>query len=153
MVFRRTKMNLGFYVKTMSPEGVNEKIYSALNNAIGNDELDDASVFYDNIDYNPTKTEFGMFNSTDIWYFTGSLVTTSLETTHHALQAVNKFKLSYLYNADEVDVLPLIDISKKVSVITDSHEDQKYFYRVTGVRPKLLKDFTVKSFCEVMQDE
>jgi len=143
-------MNLGFYVKTMSPEGVNEKIYSALNNAVDNNEVDDASVFYDNIDYNPTETRFGMFNSTDIWYFTGNLITTSLETTHHALQAVNKFELSYLYNMDEADVMPLIGVSKDVNVITDSSDAQKYFYRVTGVKPKLLKDFTVKSFCEVV---
>ena len=144
-------MNLGFYVGSMSPEkGSNQKIFSALNAGLKDGELDDASVFYDNIDYNPIKTDFRMFNSTDIWYFTGNLGTTTLDATRHALEATNKFKLHYLYNEDEVDVMSLIDVSNRTEIITESAEDQKYLYRVTGKKPKLLEDFTVKSFSEVL---
>ena len=144
-------MHLGFYVGSRSPEkGSNQKIFSALNAGLKDGELDDAAVFYDNIDYNPIKTDFGMFNSTDIWYFTGNLVTTTLDATRHALEATNKFKLHYLYNEDEVDVMSLIDVSNRTEIITESAEDQKYLYRVTGKKPKLLEDFTVKSFSEVL---
>tara|TARA_B100001094_G_scaffold72494_1_gene68782 strand:+ start:22252 stop:22707 length:456 start_codon:yes stop_codon:yes gene_type:complete len=151
MVLEGEKMNLGFYVKSMSPEeGNNRKIFSLLNEGVNSNELSDASLFYDNIDYNPIQTSFGMFNSTDIWYFTGKLITTTLESTYHALQATNKFELSYLYDHDEINILPLIEISKKVNVITDTLENQRYFNRVTGVRPRLLEDFTIKSFLEVL---
>ena len=150
MVFKGAEiMNLGFYVKSGNAEGVNGKIYMCLNQAIANGELRDASVFFDNIDYNPVKTNFGMFNSTDIWHFTGNLVTTSVETTVNALKAVNRFKLSYLYNTEDIDVLRLITISKNVDIITDSEQDQAYVYRVTGKKPKLLEEFTVKGFSKV----
>tara|TARA_Y100000361_G_scaffold59895_1_gene52521 strand:+ start:25148 stop:25600 length:453 start_codon:yes stop_codon:yes gene_type:complete len=150
MVLRRTKMNLGFYVKSGNAEGVNGKIYMCLNEAIANKSVKDASVFFDNIDYNPMKTNFGMFNSTDIWHFTGELITTSIETTVNALKAVNRFNLSYLYTRDDIDVLKLIDISSRVNVIVDSETDSDHFYRLTGKKPKLLKDFTVESFAEVV---
>ena len=149
MVLRRTKMNLGFYVKSGNAEGVNGKIYMCLNEAIANKSVKDASVFFDNIDYNP-MTNFGMFNSTDIWHFTGELITTSIETTVNALKAVNRFNLSYLYTRDDIDVLKLIDISSRVNVIVDSETDSDHFYRLTGKKPKLLKDFTVESFAEVV---
>ena len=150
MVLRRTKMNLGFYVKSGNAEGVNGKIYMCLNEAIANKSVKDASVFFDNIDYNPMKTNFGMFNSTDIWHFTGELITTSIETTVNALKAVNRFNLSYLYTRDDIDVLKLIDISSRVNDIVDSETDSDHFYRLTGKKPKLLKDFTVESFAEVV---
>jgi len=150
MVLRRTKMNLGFYVKSGNAEGVNGKIYMCLNEAIANKSVKDASVFFDNIDYNPMKTNFGMFNSTDIWHFTGELITTSIETTVNALKAVNRFNLSYLYTRDDIDVLKLIDISSRVNVIVDSETDSDHFYRLTGKKPKLLKDFTVESFAKVV---
>tara|TARA_Y100000004_G_C8714979_1_gene327571 strand:- start:28 stop:459 length:432 start_codon:yes stop_codon:yes gene_type:complete len=143
-------MNLGFYVKSGNAEGVNGKIYMCLNEAIANKSVKDASVFFDNIDYNPMKTNFGMFNSTDIWHFTGELITTSIETTVNALKAVNRFNLSYLYTRDDIDVLKLIDISSRVNVIVDSETDSDHFYRLTGKKPKLLKDFTVESFAEVV---
>jgi len=143
-------MNLGFYVKSGNAEGVNGKIYMCLNEAIANKSVKDASVFFDNIDYNPMKTNFGMFNSTDIWHFTGELITTSIETTVNALKAVNRFNLSYLYTRDDIDVLKLIDISSRVNVIVDSETDSDHFYRLTGKKPKLLKDFTVESFAKVV---
>ena len=146
-------MNLGFYVKTQGAEGINGKIYHALNKGIEGGDLDDASVFYDNIEHNSTQMKFGMFNSTDIWFFTGELISTSLETTYHALKATNKFNLSYLYNKDEVDVLRLAGIANSVNVISDTEESGDYFYRVTGVKPKILKDFSVKGFSEVLKDE
>ena len=46
--------------------------------------------------------------------------------------------------------MSLIDVSNRTEIITESAEDQKYLYRVTGKKPKLLEDFTVKSFSEVL---
>jgi len=142
-------MNLGFYIKSSNGDGINSKIFMSLNEAVANNSLEDASVFFDNIDYNPIKTNFGMFNSTDMWHFTGNLVTTCVETTSKALKAVNRFDLRYFYNPNDVDILRLIDISNKTQIITDSEVDQEYVFRVTGKEPKLLKDFTVESFAEV----
>ena len=143
------KMNIGFYVKSCNADGVNAKIFTCLNDAIKDRSVSDASLFFDNIDYNPVETNFGMFNSTSMWHFTGNLVTTSMETTRSALKATNKYELCYLYNRDDIDVLQLIDTSKQVDIITQDQREHDYIYRVTGIKPKLLKDFTVASFAEV----
>ncbi len=142
-------MNLGFYVKSCNAEGVNGRIFSCLNEGMKKGNLSDASVFFDNIDHNTMTTDFGMFNSTEMWHFTGNLVTTSLETTINAIRAVNKFKHLYLYNPDDIDVLRIIQLSNKVDIITENEHDQKYVYRITGKKPNVLKDFTVESFAEV----
>lgn len=146
-------MNLGFYVKSMSPDKLhNRYIYSVLNQAVKNDKIRDACLFYDDIDFIPFTTDFGMFNSTDVWNFTGQLVTTCLESTDHALKTVNRFKLSYLHHSQETNVLSLIMLSKKVNnILAASEEDQKNFYRVTGVKPKLLDDLTIGSFLKVLK--
>lgn len=144
------KMNLGFYMKSSNAEGINGKIFMTLNEAIADKKLRDASVFFDNIDYNSMKTNFGMFNSTDVWHFTGYLVSTCLETTVKALKAVNRFTLRYLYNPkDSVDVMRLIDVSRRVEIIAANKQDQDYVYRITGKKAKLLKDFSAESFAEV----
>ena len=62
MVLKGAEMNLGFYVKSGNAEGVNGKIFMCLNEVVAKNTVRDASVFFDNIDYNPMKTNFGMFN-------------------------------------------------------------------------------------------
>ena len=47
----------------------------------------------------------------------------------------------------------LAGIANSVNVISDTEESGDYFYRVTGVKPKILKDFSVKGFSEVLKDE
>ena len=86
-------MNLGFYVNSTSPSDQNNEIYEMLNAAMENHELVDASVFYNDVDYNPaTNLKFGLFNATELWSFTGVLICDTLENTHKATNIINKFK-------------------------------------------------------------
>lgn len=143
-------MNIGFYVENINSSERNVEIYNALNEAVDNKEVTDACVFFNNVDHNPIHTRFGVFNGTDIWHFTGQLVATSISNVRKALASVNKFKLSYLYDPTEKNVLGLLDIVGKVNVIARNEEEGKEFYRLTGYKPKVLSSLSVKNIKQVL---
>ena len=148
MVLRRTKMNIGFYIHTSGATEQNREIFDALNEAVENKDVTDASIFYNDIDYNPVKPKFGMFNATEIWSFTGVLVATSLENTIKAHQIVNKFKLLYLHEKQEKNLLLLLDVTNRVPVIVRNKEDSKEVYRLTGRKPKIFSKLSIKKILE-----
>ena len=150
MVFRRTtKMNVGFYVDSVGATPENGEIFDALNQAVDNHEVSDASVFYNDIDYNPVKPKFGLFNATDLWSFTGLLIATSLENVIRASKVVNKFKMLYLYNKGNKNLLMLLDICQSVPIVTTSPEDSKEIYRLTGKKPITVPKLSVNELLKV----
>jgi hypothetical protein len=100
-------------------------------------KLKDASIFYDNISYNPFKINCGIFNSTDLWNFSGTLVTTSLSTTMSALKIVNNIDIYYYYGfEDKISPLPLIYIinNSKVKFIANTKTNEIDLYRKTRTK-------------------
>ena len=147
-------MNIGFYIDSTNGNAPNDAIFSALNEAVDNHDATDASVFYNDIDFNPTDTKFGMFNSTDLWAFTGVLVATTLANTVRALKIVNKLKPMYLYNnADEgrKDLLGLMQIKDMVKIITRSEKEDQEVYRLTGQRTAIIPDLKITKIFEAAQ--
>jgi hypothetical protein len=147
MVFRRTKMHVGFYVETNGGTPQNTKIYNALNKAVKDGDVTSASVFFNHVDFNPVPPKFGMFDAADVWSFTGLLVATSMNNVAKAANIVNKFKLGYLYsNEDKNDagVFNLLQTAKTCPIFTQEESEQKEVYRLTGVKPTLLNDFSIK---------
>lgn len=143
-------MNVGFYVDSVAATPQNGEIFEALNEAVDNKDITDASVFFNDIDYNPIKPKFGMFNSTDIWAFTGVLIATTLENVIRAAKVVNKFKLIYLYNGEEKNLLMLMDIMNVVPVFVTNSQDSDEIYRLTGKKPTNISKLSIKSILGVM---
>jgi len=134
-------MNLAFYINQINQQEKTVELFNGMNSDIENGAIDNGSVFYKEIGQNPIEPKFGMFNSTDIWYYTGILITTSMETFIDALKAVNKYTLAHLFYSDEKhDVFSLIGMSKSVKILTTTEQDQKEVYRLTGVKPVLLEN-------------
>ena len=150
MVFGRTTMNIGFYVDSVAATPQNGIIFEVLNEAVENNDVTDASLFYNDIDYNPIKPQFGMFNSTDLWSFTGLLIATSLDNVIKAARVVNKFKLIYLYNKEEKNLLMLLDSINLAPIVTTDENDAKEVYRLTGRKPTLLPSLSIKKILEVL---
>ncbi len=147
-------MNIGFYVDSVNANSPNDAIFKALNEAVTNHEATDASVFYNDIDFNPMETKFGMFNSTDLWAFTGVLVSTTVANTMRALKVVNKLQTMYLYNeADEGhrDLLGLLQIVGRVKIITRSKQENQKVYRLTGQTSTVIPDLKITKIFEVAQ--
>ena len=125
-------MNIGFYVNTLKGEPETIDLYQSLNRLTENDEVSDVSLFYNAADFNPEQPKFGLFNSTDIWCFTGALIATSLSNAITANNVINKFKLYYLYDKNDKDVFQLISLPKTVPILAKTEEDAKYIFRVSG---------------------
>jgi hypothetical protein len=155
MVFRRTKMNLGFYVHSTSDTPLNKDISQLLNEAVENGVVKDASLFYNNIDFSPTGKKFGTFNSTDLWSFNGTLVVTNLTLLPMASNIVNKIKLIYLYASSEIkkgdmgQLMELLNLSEKIPVVARDPDDKKEFYRLTKHTIPVLDKFSAEEILKV----
>lgn len=145
-------MHIAFYVDTNGGTPQNTEIYNALNKAVDERTVDDASVFFNSVDFNPTNSKFGMFDAADMWSFTGNLVATTMENVDAAASIVNKFKLSYLYSKQDRDrsgIFKLLHIAKSFPVITTDEEDRDEVLRLTGVEPITLKTLSVEEIKRV----
>ena len=148
-------MNLGFYVHSTSDTPLNKDICQLLNDAIEGGVVKDASLFYNNIDFNPSDKKFGTFNSTDLWSFNGTLVVTNLMLLPMATNVVNKIKLIYLYTTSEIQkgvighLMEMINISDKIPVVAKNEEDKKEFYRLTRQTIPVLDKFSAEEILKV----
>ena len=152
MVFGRTKMNLGFYVHNTSNTPFNNAIYKVLNEALENNMVPDASLFYDEVDFNPSDKSFGTFNSTDLWSFEGLLVTTHLNGLQTAKSVVNNIEIVHLYTQTEKSLMALIHNTKDIEVITLNEDDKNHFERLTGREPILLEQFSAEEIIKVSHE-
>ena len=125
-------MNIGFYVNTLKGDPETVDLYQSLNRLTESNEASDVSLFYNAADFNPEQPKFGLFNSTEIWCFTGALIATSLANAITANNVINKFKLYYLYNKADKDIFQLISLPKSVPILAKTEEDAKYILRVSG---------------------
>lgn len=148
-------MKLGFYLETNGGTPQNTEIYNFLNREIENGNLRDAAVFFNSVNFNPITTKFGMFDATELWHFTGKLVTTSVLNTVRAKNVVNKFDMAYIFNSqdkNEQTIFELVRIGKTMPVIVTNELERKEFYRLTGIEPKLLDGFSLEKFGEIFHE-
>lgn len=133
-------MNVAFYINQINQDEKTVEIFNGLNADLESGAIDNGSVFYKEIGPSTVEPKFGMFNSTDIWHFTGTLIATSMETFLDAIKAVNKYTLAYLFYGDNKhDVFSLIGMSRTTKILTTTEEDQQEVYRLTGLKPILLE--------------
>jgi hypothetical protein len=136
-------MNLGIYIDSLQEDEKFVYIAASINAGIEQGLLTDASIFYDDIGLNSVPLKCGCFNSTDLWNFTGSLITTSINSTVKALNIVNKFNV-YFYHGwlENNNTLGLIATTTNPAVKTLCKDEAgaKEFYRITGITPVGLVD-------------
>lgn len=148
-------MNLGFFIQNNCGTPQNTKIYKFLNEAIGDHALRDASVFFNDVGFNPVNPKFGMFDGADIWSFKGNLICTSVENLRKAVSIVNAIKVAYLFSSSdpvENNIFDFVSISKSYKVLVDNEVDQNTFYRLTGVKPILMQEWSVSTLSEVFNE-
>lgn len=130
-------MNIAFYVNNVNDSHA-EEIFKCLNDAVKEQKVSDASLFFNNPGPVQQKLNFGMFNSTELWAYTGMLINTNLQGAMYSLLVTNKFKPYFLFrNKERHDVPSLIYVSNKMPVLVTSEEDAREVYRLTGKKPKL----------------
>jgi hypothetical protein len=130
-------MNLGIYIKTLGNENelswASKTIIDGFNKKI----LTDASIFYDDVGFVSLEIPCGMFHSTDLWNFNGSLITLNLNSARTALNIVNNIKLFYYYGwKEESNLFSLLYLSScNVPFIAKNNKSAKEIYRLTGKTP------------------
>jgi hypothetical protein len=145
-------MNLGFYIDSQGQSEVVNAIYNTLNNFVDNKTVDNASLFYNDIDHNPIQPKFGCFNSTDVWYFTGNLIVVGVKNAISIKKVINKFKPYFLYTREKNSVLQMIHVSKYMDIVAANEEDASYIKRVTGVDAKIVPDGDISKITEILDE-
>jgi hypothetical protein len=133
-------MNLGIYIDSLNNHDKLQHIEKLINDSTK--DLDDASIFFNGIGPVPFVINCGIFNSTDLWNFHGSLVTTSLDNTFMACGIVNNIEIFYYYNWEEdKNTLKLIQLlNKNIKVICRNQEDEENLFRLTGKKSLGISD-------------
>lgn len=126
-------MNLGIYLPVLQKE-ILEMILSEIKRGLDSGKLNDASIFYDDAGPIPNVNVCGMFNSVDLWRFTGSLVTFNAGSMARANAATNKFKTIYCHGLVQYELLDLLSTLKTRHCIAITKEAEADFVRVTGKR-------------------
>lgn len=140
-------MNLGFYLPTNGGTPRNKIIYDFLNGAVEEKRVKDACVFFDSVNFNAYDVKFGMFDSADLWNFTGYLVTGSVDNTLKASAIANNFRIAYLFTAtdkQERNLFQIINISREFPVMTMNETDTREFYRITGIKPTQVDELSLE---------
>lgn len=133
-------MNLGIYIKNIDDQNVLQWASNIINYSIDKNKCSDISLFYDNIGFIPFNLPCGIFNSTDIWNFSGSLIVLNYESVKLALKIVNNIDLYYYYGWEKIDVFNLLNIHKKVKIISKEEKNNKEIKRLTGYDSYFISD-------------
>jgi hypothetical protein len=145
-------MNLGFFIDSPSQSSATE-IYESLNKWIESGQIDNGSVFYNDIGFIPVSPKFGLFNSTDIWQFTGDLIITSYRAASSIGNIINKFKAAFLYTKqEEKNIMQIIHICNTLPFIVSNQEDYDYIKRITGKDPILIDSMDLDKIKEVFNE-
>ena len=143
-------MNIGFYIDSLKGEPETVALYKELNDLVESDEVNDVSLFYNQVDFNPENPKFGLFNASDAWCFTGTMVANSIRNATTAANMINKFKLVYLYNKNDKNIFELLSLPEGVPILANTEEEAKYIYRVSG-KPVRSVVKSIKDIIEVVK--
>lgn len=137
-------MNIGIYIDNIGNEDQMKEIFDCVNDCLSNTKISDISVFYDNVGPCPLNVRCGFFNSTDLWNFNGTLITTSIDTTKSALSIVNNIKIYLQYKAEtKADLFDLLKITNSdIDLLTKNEDDTKELFRLTGKQSKFTGSLT-----------
>lgn len=128
-------INVGLYVDNLGNQEKMKKIYDFVNASVIRSDITDISIFYDDVGYNPFNIQCGFFNATDLWHFSGTLFTTSIETTKNALSIVNSIDIIYVYDkTEQVNIFELLNIAQNenVKIICVNNDSAHELYRLTN---------------------
>lgn len=132
-------MNIGLYIDSLGDEKAIKIFIDTIEQGFLSNKLDDASIFYDSVSFTPFNFPCGVFNSTELWNFSGKLLVFSLESLRNAINIVNNIEIYYVFGFEEsINILAMLDLisSNEISVITKNNFGILNFYRISGKKVK-----------------
>lgn len=131
-------MNIGIYIPDMGNGQIVSQCVAELDRGINNRLIKTASVFFDNMGPINEHLNFGIFNSTDLWNFSGKLFALTQDCALKAANTVNDIEIFFGYGWDkESNLFAILDLvyAKKLKAICRTEELAQEFYRITGHKP------------------
>jgi len=141
-------MNLGIYVPSLGPTDLNNVLFTKLNQYVDENTFDDISLFYDDINFCPIEAKFGLFNTHNLWNFTGTLFCFSLDIVPKLQNTVNKFKTVLIYD-NRKNIFNILKAMENYDVMAVNEDHAKYLGRVTGKKVNILESFDFSKAAEL----
>lgn len=134
-------MNLGIYVKNLSDEKEITFASNLVNYALSKN-ITDCSIFYDGVGFIPYDIPCGMFNSTDLWNFDGTLLVLNIDCLKSTFNIINDIDVYYHYGwEDKISVFNLLYVcNQNIKIISKTDNDDKTLYRLTGKQSVLISE-------------
>lgn len=130
-------MNIGLFTNSMENEKEIQLFLEGLEYGLNKNIVDDASIFYNDAGFSPYSFPCGLFNSTDLWGFSGKLLVFSIDCLRTAMSIVNNIEIYYCYGwEDKLNTLNLIDVSSKdIKILCNTETHGINLFRLTGKDP------------------
>lgn len=135
------KTNIGIYIENLGQKNLISFANELITYGTSNNLLRDASIFYDTPARNDQAIKCGFFNSTELWNFTGTLITFSIKTALSSMKIVNNFNMCYVFGLEEkINIFDLMKICgySNVKCGSVSEETQKELFRLTGIKNRTI---------------
>lgn len=143
-------MNLGVYIPQLGPTELNNNLFTVLNKYVEEGTFEDISLFYDDINFCPIDPKFGIFNTHNLWNFTGTLFCFGMDIIPKIEKTINKFKTVVVYD-DRRNILNILQAMEKYNVLAMNETQSEYLSRVTGKKVSTLNNFDFSSCMELAQ--
>jgi len=129
-------INLGIYTPSVADETFSQAM-KEIKRCKDSGLIRDASIFYDTMAPITVPIECGLFNSTDIWNFSGKLFAVSVDAAVFAAKTVNNIDIYFGYGWGTKNVFATLNLvhKHKVKTICKSESLSADFYRITGTQP------------------
>lgn len=126
-------MNLGIYVPNLGDE-LFEQSVNEISRGLKSGLINDASIFYDNVAPIKVPAPCGLFNVTDLWNFSGSLVALSVDSAIMTCKIVNNNQVFFGYGWGQKNAFAILNLVYKhgVKTICKNEDLEKDFYRLTA---------------------
>lgn len=127
-------INFGIYLDTLKDEDLLEDIKREIVRGKKERIIKDASLFYEQISFIREPVPCGMFHSSDIWNFSGSLLVLSATAACKIENITNNIRMYVGYGWGDRNVLSTIKATNnsQTKFIARTPELASDFYRVTG---------------------
>ena len=130
-------MNFGFYMSNVKKnEQALNSFAPTIASYLEDCTLSDSSIFFDVSGGCFPELKCGMFNSTDLAHFKGSLFFIEQNLIRKITNSINKIDIFLGYGfvqRDILNILFLLSQKCKVSIIARTMQDKEDIYRITGV--------------------
>ena len=140
------KMNFGIFIENLGEEDISVPAYKAANKAKDLDKFEDVSLFYQNVGPCEEPKTFGLFNSTDVCHFTGTLIITFLDGLRVIKNEINNRDIYFYFTLkDQKDLFGYLECLTDDSIkIFSNQEGAEYLKTKLG-----REDVTV---CDNLED-